>query len=127
MTIGLDIVHMNRFTDHISDDDPFLRRIFTEQELALVPAGPRRALRLAGRWAAKEAVAKALGCGFGEQLTFREVEILRNDKGAPTVQLADAAATRHNHPTLQVSITHDGDYAAAVAVCMTSGSLGVPS
>ncbi|MCB2213736.1 holo-ACP synthase [bacterium] len=118
MQIGLDIVHVNRFTDHTGEDDPLLRRIFTEQELALVPPGPRRALRLAGRWAAKEAVAKALGCGFGEQLTFREVVILRNDKGAPTVRLTDAAAARHNHPTLQVSITHDGDYAAAVAVCV---------
>jgi holo-[acyl-carrier protein] synthase len=113
--IGVDIVAVARFETHLEPDDSLVHRIFSPDELQLIPFGPTRANRLAGRWAAKEAVAKALGCGFGEELSFRDIEILNNTKGAPIVRLTDTAAERHNHPTLVVSITHDGDYAAAVA------------
>ncbi len=113
--IGVDIVAVPRFETHLEPDDPLVNRIFTSDELELISFGPMRARRLAGRWAAKEAVAKALGCGFGEELTYQEIEILNNTKGAPVVHLHAEAVERHNHPTLVVSITHDGDYAAAIA------------
>jgi len=116
LNIGVDIVAVARFETHLEPDDSLVNRIFTPDELQLISFGPMRARRLAGRWAAKEAVAKALGCGFGEELTFGEVEILNNAKGAPVVLLDDDASKRHNHPILVVSITHDGAYAAAVAV-----------
>ena len=116
MNIGVDIVAVKRFETHLEPDDSLVNRIFTADELQLIPRGTSRARKLAGRWAAKEAVAKALGCGFGEELTFREVEILNNVKGGPKVRLNDAASARHDHPVLAVSITHDGDYAVAVAV-----------
>ncbi|GBE30338.1 holo-[acyl-carrier-protein] synthase [bacterium BMS3Bbin04] len=118
MKVGLDIVRVSRFESHVEVGDSLVARIFTPDEIAQIPFGPTRAQRLAGRWAAKEAVAKALGCGFGEELSFREVEILHDTKGAPLVRLTEAAAARHNNPTFSISITHDGEYAAAIAAAL---------
>ncbi|MBS1261602.1 MAG: Holo-[acyl-carrier-protein] synthase [Calditrichaeota bacterium] len=114
VNIGLDIVRVTRLAQH-ADDMAFLRRIFTEDELVAIPDGTNRDERLAGRWAAKEAVAKALGCGFGADLTFRDVEILHGERGEPIVTLSEFAASRHGRPVITVSISHDGDYAAAIA------------
>ena len=117
--IGLDMVEINRMERiHALYGERFVRRICLPGE---VEARRDRALvqHLAGLFAAKEAVLKALGTGWAAGLGFSQIEIVRKELGAPAVRLhgkaADFAAQRgiaHVH----LSITHDGAYAAAVAV-----------
>ena len=81
----------------------------------------RRVERLGGQWAAKEAVAKAIGCGW-DGLSPRQVEILRDDAGAPFVRRSDHLPwpSGAHEWDWSVSIAHDGDMAMAVAVATAS-------
>ena len=74
---------------------------------------------LAGRIAAKEALAKALGCGLRAPMFWRRVSVLANANGAPFLDFAAPLAAhlrQQNIVACHVSITHDGDYAAAAVV-----------
>lgn len=76
----------------------------------------------AGRWAAKEALAKALGCGIGEKCAFTDIEILDNEAGKPEVHLSGAAeitAKQLKAGRIHLSISHEKDYAVATAVLET--------
>jgi len=79
----------------------------------------RAAERLAGRWAAKEAVAKALGTGFASGIGLQDIETLVGPSGAPTVVLHRAAAQRLQTvggSQVLLSIAHDGGMAVAFAL-----------
>jgi holo-[acyl-carrier protein] synthase len=116
VAVGTDIVRIARLQRNAETlGDTFLRRSFTDRELEIC-AG--RAESLAGRWAAKEAVMKALGAGIGE-VALTDIEIDRGDSGRPAVRLSGTAAARAGSWGLthwDVSISHDGEYAIAVAV-----------
>ena len=76
----------------------------------------------AGRWAAKEAIAKALGCGIGENCAFTDIEILDNEAGKPLVRLSGAAeitAKQLKADRIHLTISHEKDYAVATAVLET--------
>lgn len=93
----------------------FIDRVFTEAEQAYCGDQDQH---LAGRFAAKEAASKALGCGIGE-ISFREAEILNDELGMPVLFLHGKAAERAERLGLKqwsVSITHLKEYAAAVVV-----------
>ena len=93
----------------------FLERVFTPLELTECEG---RSASLSGRFAAKEAVAKALGCGIGP-ISWQEVEIQRGSNGEPRLQLhgkAQAFAQELGLDCWSVSISHTKDYAVAVAV-----------
>lgn len=110
--VGTDIVRVARLSD--LGTPAFLDRSFTPAEIAASHAAPS----LAGRWAAKEAVMKALGAGVGE-IALTDIETLPDASGRPVVTLHGAAADRARKAGLnhwQVSISHDGDYAIAVAL-----------
>jgi holo-[acyl-carrier protein] synthase len=97
----------------------FLDRCFTPAEQAAAGDGPNRFDRLAGRFAAKEAVMKALGTGFGGGIGFLNVEILTLPSGAPSVLLNGAAAERARSLGVTrwlVSTSHDGGMAIASAI-----------
>ena len=113
--LGVDLVQVSRFRAR-QDDSRFLERLFTASELAAISDGPHRAARLAARWAAKEACAKALGCGFGELLSWRDIEVIRTGNTPPTLMLTPEATKRHGDPTFLLSLSHDGDYAIAVVL-----------
>jgi holo-[acyl-carrier protein] synthase len=91
---GIDIVEiasMTRLLNHARED--FLDECFTPSERDnLPPEGPHRLAHIAGRFAAKEAVTKALGTGFGDGVAFADVEIGRTAAGVPTVKLTNGAA-----------------------------------
>lgn len=99
-------------------DGRFLQRFFTEAEQAYIRGRGRAAGQsMAGCYAAKEAVLKALGCGIVVPLDA--VEIVHDARGAPGVQLhgeALARMTERGGTAWHLSITHDGPMAAAVAV-----------
>ena len=96
--------------------------MFTVGELAAcgadAPGGALRIESLAARWAAKEAVAKALGTGIG-QVAWREIEVLQNDDGCPSLRLhgrAAALAAERGLTRWAVSLAHDGGLALAFVV-----------
>ncbi len=123
--IGTDLVAVSRLEAMQRDHgDRLARRLLADSELGeyqrLMEAGPRPAAAfLARRFAAKEAAAKALGCGIGADASFRDLVVGHSAAGAPTLELAGAAARRadalgirHTH----LSISDERDYALAMVV-----------
>ena len=111
--IGIDIIEIERIERSIEKHgDHFLKKLFTDNELA----ADMPLQSIAGRFAAKEAIAKALGTGFGEDLAWHDIEITSDDKGAPKVSLNKKAAERFNNPQLHISISHCKTYATAIAI-----------
>lgn len=111
--LGLDLCEISRMQDHL--EDRFLDKYFTEEETAYIRSrGVQAAHSMAGIWAAKEAVLKALGTGI--VFPLREVEIGHTALGQPTVTLHGRAAEAAQGGGFLLSITHEGGMAAAVAV-----------
>ena len=116
--IGNDIIEIERIRSSIEKyGDHFLDKLFTERERAFCAkftADP--APHYAARFAAKEAVAKALGTGFGKELGWLDFEILSDEKGRPEVHCSHKMNEQFNDPTLLVSLSHCKSYAAAVVI-----------
>ena len=88
--VGLDLVEIDRIQSAIErHGEAFLKRVFTGGELVTCRGNFGR---LAARWAAKEAVAKAFGTGMGAAMNWNEIGVVSEPSGAPTVQLTGAAA-----------------------------------
>lgn len=118
--IGTDITEISRiermFEKH---GDYFLNRIYTEEEIQYSRYGKHQGEHLAGRWAAKEAVLKALGTGWITGIDWKDVEVRNNKAGKPEVFLSGGAkklAENLGGNHIMISITHSGDYAVAFAV-----------
>jgi holo-[acyl-carrier protein] synthase len=91
LATGVDIIEIQRVKNVVSrHGEHYLERVFTPAERELCGM---RSESLAARFAAKEAVAKALGSGIGE-VTFQDIEILQDEQGAPVLHLHGKAATK---------------------------------
>ncbi|MCD1258721.1 holo-ACP synthase [Paenibacillus athensensis] len=120
--IGTDLVEIARMqaiVEH-STGERFLQRVLTpaERELAAARKG-RLAEFAAGRFAAKEAIVKAIGCGIGKQVGFQDMEILPDALGKPECRLSDGARERTGlaaEARIHISITHSETMAAAYAI-----------
>ena len=114
--IGIDLIDIDRIVAVLERyPDRFRIRVLTEHEQRYCG---RRVERIAGRWAAKEAISKVLGLGV-RGVGWREIEILPNRAGAPQVHLHARAARRAEALDLDevtVSISHERRLAVAVAV-----------
>ncbi len=106
--VGTDIVKTDRIS---SAKESFLHYAFTEKELA---AFKGRAESLAGNFAAKEAVGKALGTGISG-FGLKDIEILRDERGKPYVMLHGGAAV-FSELKFYVSISHEKEYAVAYCI-----------
>jgi holo-[acyl-carrier protein] synthase len=115
---GIDLIEIGRLADGIERfGERFLNRFFTPGEREDCNDEPHR---LAARFAAKEAVAKALGTGIGD-VRWRDIEIRCGERGRPTLRLHGTAAKEAQALGLtewDISLTHTGDQAGAVAVAM---------
>lgn len=115
--IGVDLTKIPRMRQVVQRwQDRFLRRVFTEQEIAYCQRRHDPIPHLAARFAAKEAVMKALGTGLRMGVTWREMEVRRERGEAPTMMLTGrtaAIAQAKGASRILVSLTHDGDYAFA--------------
>lgn len=103
--IGCDVVYMPRLKDYL-EDKRLLNKILTHSEQSIYETltNERRRLEfLCGRYACKEAYAKATGMGIG-RVDFLDFEVLRHESGQPISQKG------------QVTISHDGDYAVAMVM-----------
>ncbi len=118
--IGTDIVEVARMVKILQrQDDKFIQRVLTAAEQQEFTRLNNSAAFLAKRFAAKEAVAKALGTGIGHGVSFQDMNIINNDRGAPAVELsAGAAEVMHSSGATQVllSIADERDYALAYAI-----------
>jgi holo-[acyl-carrier protein] synthase len=112
--IGIDIIETARIARAIQNPR-FLARVFTPHEAADCRSRGRAAERFAGRFAAKEAIAKALGV----PLTWQELEIRNGPHGKPHVLLSGAARARLGPRRLLLSISHCHAYAVAQAVVLS--------
>ena len=112
--IGCDMAKIERFRRPL-EKEHFIERIFTEKERILLEQSGDPVIFAAGRWAAKEAVAKALGTGFSG-CEPSEISVERDENGAPVIRLLGKAAQRlHPGDRIWVSITQEKEYAAAFA------------
>lgn len=118
ITSGIDLIEIDRIQQVIDRHGPrFLTRVFTPAELVDC-AGKNESL--AGRFAAKEAVVKALGCGIG-RVGWKEVEIRRGAENEPLLNLfgnAAAIAAEKGFQTWSISLSHSRIYAIAMAVAV---------
>lgn len=115
--IGIDLIKTDRMKRLIERfGDRGLQKFLSQSEIVLI----KNHRNAAGFWAAKEACAKALGCGIGSECGFHDIILSKTPKGAPLITLSESAMKRFNISSLSVSITHDGDYAVAVVAVETS-------
>ena len=123
--IGVDIVDISRIEKLVDRyGERFLRRVYTEKETAYAKSGANTAERLAGRFAVKEAVMKALGTGKSQGILWRDVETVRGRFGKPEVHLHGQAvkwAKMRESGPVHVSITHDGGKAVAFVILERAG------
>jgi len=127
--LGIDAVDVQRFRRVIARRPSMVRRVFTDAERADAARVKDSAPRLAARFAAKEAVMKALGVGIGA-LGWREIEVIRADGGAPKLALAGRAtalAVDRGVGAWHVSLTHSDLVAIASVVAVGTQRNGASS
>jgi holo-[acyl-carrier protein] synthase len=110
--VGIDLLEIDRLERALERHPRLAERLFTDAERDYAARRARPGRHLAARFAAKEAVVKALGLngGFG----LREIEVLAGEP--PTVRLSGRAAVAADGRRIDISLTHSRDNAAAVAV-----------
>ena len=113
MKIGTDIVQIQRIEKSLAKyGDTFKKRFLSEEEIQ----SAKKVESIAGYWAGKEAISKALGCGIGAKLSFHDIRISKSPLGAPIFVLSTKAQKIHQITESSLSISHDGGFAIAVAV-----------
>ncbi len=118
--IGNDITEIARIEQSIERfSERFISRIFTakEQEYCLRNR-KNSAQHFAARFAAKEAVVKALGTGFRKGISWLDIEIINDANGKPTVTLSKKILDSVGDITIMISLSHSRDYATAVAIAI---------
>ncbi|MBF2062920.1 MAG: holo-ACP synthase [Calothrix sp. C42_A2020_038] len=134
--VGTDIVYIPRIEALVTRfGERFLQRVYTATERENCGCNKINRMvinKLAGRWAAKEAVVKALGTGW-QGIGYTDVEICRHKSGVPFVVLHNKALVIvakqgiDNHwQNCQLSLSHDGDYATATAIFVAPGTFCIP-
>ena len=117
---GIDIVEIARFRKILAGSgERFLNRVFTLEEQKFCLARHDPAPHFAARFAAKEAVFKALGTGWAKGVTWLDVEVQRQEDGAPTILLhgvAQEIAVSKGAGKIHLSLTHTDNWAAATSI-----------
>jgi len=123
---GIDLVDCSRIEAMIErHGERFIQRVFTAAEQAYAEANKNEIEKLAGRFAAKEAILKLMGTGWRGKIAWTDIEIINNSSGQPEVTLggevekiADKLGIKH----ISVSITHTANFAIASAVALTQSN-----
>jgi len=118
--LGADIAEIDRIEAAIQRHGrAFLERVFTPQEIEYCERYRARGERYAARFAAKEAIMKALGTGWRHGVRWVDIEVVRLPGGRPTIELRGAArqhAERLGVSRIHVSLTHSGNLAFAEVI-----------
>ena len=118
--VGTDLIELDRIARlYLQYGDRLLNKLFTPRECTYFAAWADPVPRIAGRFAAKEAVMKALGTGWSDGVRWRDIEVIRQPSGKPEIllhgrsgEIFAALGAQHAHCT----ITHSRDYAMAVVI-----------
>jgi holo-[acyl-carrier protein] synthase len=117
---GIDIAEVPRIAESIQRfGDRFLRRVFTEGEINYCDSKANRVERYAARFAAKEAGMKALGTGWSRGVRWRDIEVVRQPGGRPTIKFHGKAAEfagRLNARNVALSLSHTTEQAIASVI-----------
>jgi holo-[acyl-carrier protein] synthase len=116
LSIGVDIVSIDRVDKILKSDisGRFLYRVFTDGEITYCESRARPSQHFAGRFAAKEAVKKAImSRGVKHQTIFKDIEIKSKNSGAPLIKLPKKYSSNYS---CECSISHDGDSAVAFVI-----------
>ncbi len=120
--IGTDIVECLRIAQMIErHGDLFINRVYTEHEIEYCRVRKAATQHYAGRWAAKEAVLKALGTGWRRGISWRDVEIRNKESGEPTIALRGGARDVVENLGIRemlISISHCRSHATAYALAI---------
>jgi len=118
--IGIDIVEIARIERLLGrHGDTFLKRVFLPEEIAYCGSKKFPAQHYAARLAVKEAVFKALGEGWTERLGWKDIKVLRSERGKPSVELLGKGRELQREmgvERIMVSLSHSDAYSIAQAV-----------
>lgn len=115
--IGCDIIEIDRFHKAMQKHPlTFLNKLFSSKEQEYCMRYTDQERHFAARFSAKEAVAKALGVGFGKDLAFLDIEILSNDLGKPSIFLREEKQIFFENPLFHLSMSHCQAYATAMVI-----------
>ena len=123
---GIDLVDFPRIKDMVAQHgERFVNRVFTATEQAYAEANKARIEKLAGRFAAKEAILKLMGTGWRGKIAWTDIEIVNNPAGQPEVTLTgevEKIANRLGIKHISISITHTANFAIASAVAIAKSN-----
>ena len=123
VTHGIDLVDCPRIEDMINrHGERFINRVFTTAEQAYADRNKDRVEKLAGRFAAKEAILKLMGTGWRGKIAWTDIEIINNSNGQPQAILdgeVKKSADKLGITQISVSITHTANFVIASAVALT--------
>lgn len=116
LTNGVDIVDIRRIEKILNGKrDIFLDKIFTEKEKEYLSGKKYRANSVAGLFASKEAISKAIGTGIGK-ISWKDIEIRHDKDGKPYIVFSSKVLERYEILDMSVSISHEKNYAIAFVV-----------
>jgi len=125
ISLGLDLCEVPRMRDLMErHGERFKTRTFSKAERAYCDKNADPAMHYAVRFAAKEAVAKALGTGFADGVNWQDIEVLRAENGQPSIALHHGAADKAKElgiTRVLVTLTHTKEMAAASVVAVGEG------
>ena len=123
---GIDLVDCPRIEEMLKrHGDRFVQRIFTPAEQTYAQTNKNKVEKLAGRFAAKEAVLKLMGTGWRGKIAWTDIEVINNSSGQPEVILSgevEKIAARLGIKHVSISITHTANFAIASAVALTQSN-----
>lgn len=115
--IGTDIIEIARIESALKKHgEAFFERLFTDKECAYCRTYKHVAPHFAGRFAAKEAIVKAIGTGFTGDVQWQDIEILNDNLGKPVVMFHGKLAEKYRGKEVLLSISHCKSYATATAI-----------
>lgn len=123
--LGNDIIEVPRIGKMIEQHgETFLRRVYTDREIRYCQARKHAIEHFAGRWAAKEAILKAIGTGWARGICWTDMEIRRDPTHGPKVLVrggARDASIQRGIDEIMITISHCRTYAAATALALRTG------
>jgi holo-[acyl-carrier protein] synthase len=120
--IGIDVVELPRLRKTIDTwGDRFLNKVFTDAELGYARTKKDPVPHIAGRFAVKEAVAKAMATGWSGSFRWKDVEVTNDSSGKPSVLLSGGVRTTLLDCVVHVTISHSETVVVAAAVIESSG------
>lgn len=115
--IGVDIVDIERVRALVdTEGERFLDKVFTSEEIAYCNGKARRHQHFAARFAAKEAVSKALATGWAGDFRWKDVEVTNDPTGQPRITLHGRLREHIGSARIQISLSHADNHVVAMAV-----------